>query len=112
MSRIEKRKENPIEIKKKVQKKGNRSVLTDKQIVELKIMVSSPNPPTQKSMARKFGVTKQAISWRIKNTLNKKLVKKPKGQALSKSVILKEIPQVMASLPKTECSAMDKNNHK
>ena len=89
ISRIKKRKENPIEIKKKVQKKGNRSVLTDRQISELKNMVSNPNPPTLQSMAKKFGVTKQAISWRIKDTLGKKLVKKPKGQALSKSVIEK-----------------------
>ena len=38
-----------------MKKLGNRSILTEKQIEELKNLVEKPNPPTQSAMAKKFG---------------------------------------------------------
>ncbi len=54
-------------------------------------MVEKPNPPTQTALGKKFGVTKQAINYRIKKVLAKKRVKKPKGQVLSAASIEKRM---------------------
>lgn len=89
ISRIRNRRENPIQIKPKVQKRGNRSILSSVQFSQLNKIVQNPNPPTQKEMANKFKVSQQVISYQINKVLKKKLVKKPKGQRLSAATIEK-----------------------
>ena len=89
ISKINNRKENPIKIKPKVEKRGRPSKLSSGQLRQLNKLVENPNPPTQKVMANKFNVSRNVIIYQINKVLKKKLVKKPKGQALSAAVIEK-----------------------
>ena len=108
ISRIKKRKENPTENKQKTSKKPKTGVLSERQISELKKMVENPNPPTQKSMAKKFGVTQQAISKRINKNFNKKIVRKPKGQALSAAAIKKRYQRSWPLYARLKCDQWKK----
>ena len=101
ISRIRNRKENPIQIKPKPVKRGNRSALSNMEFLQLKKMAENPNPPIQEAMAKQFNVSRPTIYYQINKVLKKKLVKKPKGQALSVANI-EEMPKILATLPKTE----------
>ena len=89
ISKIRNRKENPINGQIKYQNSSRKSILTEHQFNRLKKLVEKPNPPTQKSMGKMFDVSQQVISYQINKVMNKKLIKKPKGQALIEEAILK-----------------------
>ena len=73
----------------KVEKRVRKSVLSEIQFSRLKNMVKNPNPITQKSMANSLNTTQRVINYQINKVLKKKLVKKPKGHALSPQTIEK-----------------------
>ena len=89
ISKIKKSSENSGNVVKKVDKRGAKSVLSEVQFSRLKDMVSNPNPITQRAMAKRLETSPQVINYQINKVLKKKLVKKPKCQALSANTIEK-----------------------
>lgn len=67
----------------KTETRGRKSSLSKRQLLVLKNMTENPNPLTQSSMANKLGTNVGVIQYQINKILNKKLLKKPKCQALS-----------------------------
>jgi hypothetical protein len=88
ISKIKKRKENSHKIVRKVQT-NRKSVLSERQLSQLKVMVNNPSPLPQQAMANKLNTSRQVIAYKIKHKLNKKLVKKPRCHALSASTVKK-----------------------
>ena len=52
-------------------------------------MVTNPNSPTQKELAKKFNLTRQGIGYQINKKIKKKRVIKPKAHFLSEKMIEK-----------------------
>jgi hypothetical protein len=65
-----------------LRRSGRSRKLNSGQLANLKRQVSRPNPPTQRALAKIFGVSKHCIQNAIK-FLGLRLVKKPKCHALS-----------------------------
>ncbi len=89
LSKIKNKSENKVENGVKVEKRGRKSTLSERQLSSLKKMVENPNPPSQQSMAYRLNTTRDVVKYQIKKVLKKKLKKKPKGQVLTKSTIEK-----------------------
>jgi len=70
-------------------KRGRKSLLSERNLKQINKMTENPNPPTQSSMALKFNVSQQVISYNIKKRLGKRLLKKPKCHHLTANSIEK-----------------------
>lgn len=89
ISKIKNNSENDNNLINKSLNYGRKSLLSKPQLRRLKEMVIKPNPPTQKSMGKKLGVSQQVISYQINKKLKYKKVVKPKGHELTPKMQLK-----------------------
>lgn len=62
--------------------------LSPANLVELKRLINSENPPTQKHLAKRFRCSQKCIRYAIKR-IGMRLVKKPKGHAMTEKTIEK-----------------------
>ncbi len=69
-------------------RRGKFRVFSPANVATLKRLVSDPDPPTQRDLAKRFHCSQQAVCKAVKR-LDKKLVKKPKGHALTAKTIEK-----------------------
>lgn len=89
LSNIKNNKEKISTPKEEQKKRGRKSKVTKPILARLKRMADSTDPPTQKDMAKRLGVTKDCVRYNIKNKLDKKLVNKPKGNYINETMIEK-----------------------
>lgn len=87
ISNIKKRSKNKEKFIKNTANCGRKTVLSERQLSSLRVMVNKTNPLTQKAMANKLGTTRNVVKYQIKYNLNKKLVKKPKCHQLNAQTI-------------------------
>lgn len=88
ITNIKNSEENSPKKKNKKKQSGTKPILTTCQVNTMAKMIESPDPPTQKSMATKFSISPSLVRKTIKK-IGMKLVKKPKGHAISPAAVEK-----------------------